>query len=205
MSPLVIKHRICIGGADTGWRLEDGEQFDTTLGDEPCTFETSSITEGWTQALKLLTVGEQRRFWIPSHLACASHRSVHCLVFSCAWWYHNHACLLEKENWIMNPSRQSSDCNPMVSWVQRDTSMCAREPRVILVLDLVGHFGCGCANYAGTCVTNNISCEPIDLLRCLLMATSVPICGLMQNHVYCLNFEQAVTLHRLARKHMLVH
>jgi len=53
----------------TGWRAADGKPFDSTEGDEPCTFEADSIMQGWTKGLQLMTVGEKRRFWIPSSLA----------------------------------------------------------------------------------------------------------------------------------------
>lgn len=52
-----------------GWTT-DGEQFDSsyTRG-QPATFPLNGVIPGWTEGLQLMVAGEQRRLWIPGHLA----------------------------------------------------------------------------------------------------------------------------------------
>jgi FKBP-type peptidyl-prolyl cis-trans isomerase len=53
----------------TGWTT-DGASFDSSRKrDKPATFPVSGVIKGWTQALQLMVIGEQRRVWIPSELA----------------------------------------------------------------------------------------------------------------------------------------
>ena len=49
----------------TGW-TPDGKMFETNQGVE---FEVARVIDGWKEGLQLMTVGEKRRFWIPSELA----------------------------------------------------------------------------------------------------------------------------------------
>ncbi len=53
----------------TGW-TKDGKMFDSsrTRG-EPASFGVTGVIRGWTEALKLMVVGESRRLWIPADLA----------------------------------------------------------------------------------------------------------------------------------------
>jgi peptidylprolyl isomerase len=53
----------------TGWRAEDGEMFDTSVGGPPATFPVNRVIAGWTEGLQLMVEGEKRRFWIPANLA----------------------------------------------------------------------------------------------------------------------------------------
>lgn len=53
----------------TGW-TKDGKMFDSSLlRQEPATFGVTQVIKGWTEGLKLMVVGEKRRFWIPANLA----------------------------------------------------------------------------------------------------------------------------------------
>ena len=53
----------------TGWTT-DGTMFDSSLKrGEPATFPLNRVIPGWTEGLQLMVVGEQRRLWIPVHLA----------------------------------------------------------------------------------------------------------------------------------------
>jgi len=53
----------------TGWTT-DGKMFDTsTRRDEPTKLALRGVIKGWTEGLKLMVVGEKRRFWIPKELA----------------------------------------------------------------------------------------------------------------------------------------
>ena len=53
----------------TGWTT-DGRMFDSSVArGEPATFSVSGVIPGWTEGLQLMIEGEQRRFWIPGHLA----------------------------------------------------------------------------------------------------------------------------------------
>ncbi|MGC4094947.1 MAG: FKBP-type peptidyl-prolyl cis-trans isomerase [Polyangiaceae bacterium] len=53
----------------TGW-TKDGKMFDSSVQrGEPATFGVTQVIKGWTEALKLMTVGEKRRLWIPARLA----------------------------------------------------------------------------------------------------------------------------------------
>jgi len=53
----------------TGWTT-DGEMFDSSVSrGQPTTFAVNGVIEGWTEGLQLMTVGEQRRMWIPEQLA----------------------------------------------------------------------------------------------------------------------------------------
>ncbi len=53
----------------TGWTT-DGKMFDSsrTRG-QPARFPLRAVIAGWTEGLQLMTVGEQRRLWIPEALA----------------------------------------------------------------------------------------------------------------------------------------
>jgi peptidylprolyl isomerase len=53
----------------TGW-TKDGKMFDSSVQrGEPTTFGVTQVIPGWTEALKLMSVGEKRRLWIPAKLA----------------------------------------------------------------------------------------------------------------------------------------
>jgi FKBP-type peptidyl-prolyl cis-trans isomerase len=53
----------------SGW-TKDGKMFDSSVKrGEPATFGVGQVIPGWTEALKLMVVGEQRRLWIPAALA----------------------------------------------------------------------------------------------------------------------------------------
>lgn len=53
----------------TGWTT-DGKEFDSSIPrGQPSQFPLSNVIPGWTEGLQLMTVGEKRRFWIPSNLA----------------------------------------------------------------------------------------------------------------------------------------
>jgi FKBP-type peptidyl-prolyl cis-trans isomerase len=53
----------------SGW-TKDGKMFDSSVQrGEPTSFAVTQVIPGWTEALKLMTVGEKRRLWIPAKLA----------------------------------------------------------------------------------------------------------------------------------------
>jgi peptidylprolyl isomerase len=53
----------------TGW-TSDGKMFDSSVArGEPTSFGVSEVIAGWTEALKLMVVGEKRRLWIPAKIA----------------------------------------------------------------------------------------------------------------------------------------
>jgi len=53
----------------TGW-TSDGKMFDSSVArGEPTSFGVTQVIAGWTEALKLMVVGEKRRLWIPGKLA----------------------------------------------------------------------------------------------------------------------------------------
>lgn len=53
----------------TGWTT-DGKVFDSSVTrDEPLIFPVDRVIPGWTEAVKLMTVEEKRRLWIPANLA----------------------------------------------------------------------------------------------------------------------------------------
>jgi peptidylprolyl isomerase len=53
----------------TGWQ-KSGTMFDSSVArGEPTSFGVSQVIPGWTEALKLMVVGEKRRLWIPAKLA----------------------------------------------------------------------------------------------------------------------------------------
>jgi FKBP-type peptidyl-prolyl cis-trans isomerase len=53
----------------TGW-TSDGKMFDSSVvRGEPTSFGVTQVISGWTEALKLMVVGEKRRMWIPAKLA----------------------------------------------------------------------------------------------------------------------------------------
>jgi FKBP-type peptidyl-prolyl cis-trans isomerase len=53
----------------TGW-TKDGKMFDSSRQTgNPAEFQVSGVIKGWTEALQLMVVGEQRRLWIPAKLA----------------------------------------------------------------------------------------------------------------------------------------
>jgi peptidylprolyl isomerase len=53
----------------TGW-TKDGKMFDSSVvRGEPTSFGVTQVIPGWTEALKLMVVGEKRRLWIPGKLA----------------------------------------------------------------------------------------------------------------------------------------
>jgi len=53
----------------TGWTT-DGKPFDSSVSrGRPATFPLNRVIAGWTEGLQLMTVGEERRIWIPQNLA----------------------------------------------------------------------------------------------------------------------------------------
>ncbi len=53
----------------TGWTT-DGKMFDSSVArGQPTTFGVGEVIPGWTEALKLMVVGEKCRLWIPGKLA----------------------------------------------------------------------------------------------------------------------------------------
>ena len=53
----------------TGW-TSDGKMFDSSVArGEPTSFGVTQVIAGWTEALKLMVVGEKRRMWIPGKIA----------------------------------------------------------------------------------------------------------------------------------------
>jgi peptidylprolyl isomerase len=54
----------------TGWTT-DGRMFDSSVarGTPIADYPISQFISGWTEGLQLMVAGEQRRFWIPGHLA----------------------------------------------------------------------------------------------------------------------------------------
>ena len=53
----------------TGWTT-DGKPFDSSVSrGKPATFPLNRVIPGWTEGLQLMSVGEERRLWIPEGLA----------------------------------------------------------------------------------------------------------------------------------------
>jgi FKBP-type peptidyl-prolyl cis-trans isomerase len=53
----------------TGW-TSDGKMFDSSVArGEPTSFGVTQVIAGWTEALKLMVIGEKRRMWIPAKIA----------------------------------------------------------------------------------------------------------------------------------------
>ncbi|MFH1467590.1 MAG: FKBP-type peptidyl-prolyl cis-trans isomerase [Pseudomonadota bacterium] len=53
----------------SGWSAEQGMFDSSVTRGVPATFPLSAVIPGWTEGVQLMVVGEQRRFWIPEHLA----------------------------------------------------------------------------------------------------------------------------------------
>ena len=53
----------------TGWTT-DGKPFDSSVArGEPATFPLNRVPKGWAEGIQLMVVGEERRIWVPEHLA----------------------------------------------------------------------------------------------------------------------------------------
>jgi len=53
----------------SGW-TKDGKMFDSSVArGTPTTFGVNEVIPGWTEALKLMVIGEKARLWIPAKLA----------------------------------------------------------------------------------------------------------------------------------------
>ena len=53
----------------TGWTT-DGKAFDSSVSrGRPATFPLNRVIKGWGEGVQLMTIGEERRFWIPEELA----------------------------------------------------------------------------------------------------------------------------------------
>ena len=56
----------------SGWTTE-GKLFDSSVArGEPATFALNEVIKGWTEGVRMMVVGEKRRFWIPGYLAYAN-------------------------------------------------------------------------------------------------------------------------------------
>lgn len=67
----------------TGWTT-DGKRFDSSVpGGQPRTFRVTGVIAGWTDALMMMSEGDQWRVWIPEELAYkgAPNRPQGMLVF----------------------------------------------------------------------------------------------------------------------------
>ena len=54
----------------TGWLASNGKGFDSSVArGKPATLPLNRVFPGWSEAMQLMTVGEERRVWIPEHLA----------------------------------------------------------------------------------------------------------------------------------------
>mgnify|MGYP001997438918 CR=1 FL=1 len=53
----------------TGWQT-NGKGFDSSVArGKPATFPLNRVIAGWSEGVQLMTIGEERRFWIPENLA----------------------------------------------------------------------------------------------------------------------------------------
>lgn len=53
----------------------DGEQFDTSYGDEPASFRLNQVIPGWTEGLQNMRPGDEFMFWIPSAMGYGENGS----------------------------------------------------------------------------------------------------------------------------------
>ena len=54
----------------TGWVVGDGRMFDSSIArGAPSTFPLDKAITGWRECVRLMTVGEKRRCWVPESLA----------------------------------------------------------------------------------------------------------------------------------------
>jgi len=53
----------------TGWVASDGRMFDSSVARGPSTFPLDKVMPGWRECVRLMTVGEKRRCWVPESLA----------------------------------------------------------------------------------------------------------------------------------------
>ena len=54
----------------TGWVAADGRMFDSSIArGNPSTFPLDRVMAGWRECVRLMTVGEKRRCWVPQELA----------------------------------------------------------------------------------------------------------------------------------------
>jgi FKBP-type peptidyl-prolyl cis-trans isomerase len=65
----------------TGWTT-DGRMFDSSVArGEPTEFRLDGVIAGWTEGVQMMVEGEQRRLWIPEHLAYRGDDPKGMLVF----------------------------------------------------------------------------------------------------------------------------
>lgn len=65
----------------TGWTT-DGKMFDSSIPrGEPSEFRLDGVIRGWTEGVQMMVAGEQRRLWIPEHLAYRGDEPKGMLVF----------------------------------------------------------------------------------------------------------------------------
>src|SRR6185436_10828422 len=54
----------------TGWVASDGRMFDSSVArGTPSVFPLDKAITGWRECVRLMTVGEKRRCWVPETLA----------------------------------------------------------------------------------------------------------------------------------------
>ncbi len=65
----------------TGWTT-DGTMFESSIvRGEPTEFRLDGVIPGWTEGVQMMVEGEQRRLWIPEHLAYRGAEPKGMLVF----------------------------------------------------------------------------------------------------------------------------
>jgi FKBP-type peptidyl-prolyl cis-trans isomerase len=82
-TPSGLVYRVLVGGRGgphpgpqsrvvihyTGWTPDGAIVEGAPIGGAPATFQLSETMPGWQEGLRMMRVGEKRRFWIPGRLA----------------------------------------------------------------------------------------------------------------------------------------